>query len=193
MKKSAITYRFLLAAFVVAVALSPTGVARAACFEQAVDFREQIYLSTIGITDATGYSFRLVSGSSQIYIHDAETPENFSPALITGSFWTWGSPLIGSDGFIEELGEGSGVVEYCQPVSPTVTPEPPTATPEPPTATPTEVIVTVTPVPPTPTPTPDSGVILADIRDLQTTNFKWMLFSSVLVVGLLVLGFVRVR
>lgn len=77
--------------------------------------------------------------------------------------------------------------------SDTPTPEPTateTATPEP------TVLVTATPVPTAtsvPSPTPDAASVLSDIRTIQDNQFKWAIFTGVLLVGLGILSFIRIR
>lgn len=65
---------------------------------------------------------------------------------------------------------------------------------EEPTPTPTEFVVVVpsaTPIPPTPTPHPDEA--LASVVALNRYSFVWSVFIGVMVVGLLLLMFYRIR
>lgn len=85
---------------------------------------------------------------------------------------------------------------YCFPTPPTATPTvtlTPTVTNTPVvTATPTVVLVTTTPVPPSFTPVASTEDLLTTIRDTQDTQVKFFVFSAVVLIGVLVLSFVRI-
>lgn len=93
----------------------------------------------------------------------------------------------------------TGYVCATLPPTPTLTPIPPTitltpsSTAIPPTTTATVVLVTTTPVPPTTTPVVSSEQLLTTIRDTQDTHVKFFVFSAVVLIGVLVLSFVRIR
>lgn len=132
-----------------------------------------------GLTDATGYTFQQLDGEAEIvdiwyWSGSAWVYQGTLPS--TPSFYT--SP--GTDVRMYNNSNETINIEFCPPAPPTPTPT-------------EEVIVTATPVPPTPTLTPTTDMILSDIRNLNYDLYKWLLFTGVGTLGLLLFLFVKVR
>jgi len=151
-----------------------------------------------GNVDLSYYNTSGVSSGTLLSITSSHTWYTLSTG--TSSLAAISSASVPFEGYVCPAGLGTATpvpptaTPTNTPVPPTFTPVPatltPTFTPVPPTNTPV-IIVTTTPVPPTVTPVVSSEQLLTTIRDTQDIQVKYFVFAAIVLIGILVLSFVR--